>query len=57
MKIGEVVQKVAIPRWSRTRSALTSIMEPVMIIFVGGIVSVIVISMSLPLVSIYNSIK
>ncbi len=57
MKIGEVVQKVAIPRWSRTLSALTSIMEPVMIIFVGGIVSVIVIGMSLPLVSIYNSIK
>ena len=57
MTIGEVVQMVAIPRWSRTLSALTSIMEPVMIIFVGGIVSVIVIGMSLPLVSIYNSIK
>jgi type II secretory pathway component PulF len=37
--------------------ALTSIMEPVMIIFVGGIVGVIVISMYLPLFSIYNSIK
>src|SRR6185312_9102642 len=32
--------------------ALTSIMEPVMIIFVGGIVGVIVISMYLPLFSI-----
>jgi type IV pilus assembly protein PilC len=32
-------------------------MEPVMIIFVGGIVGVIVISMYLPLFSIYNSIK
>jgi len=37
--------------------ALTSIMEPVMIIFVGGIVGVIVISMYLPLFSIYNSIR
>jgi type IV pilus assembly protein PilC len=37
--------------------ALTSIMEPVMIILVGGIVGVIVISMYLPLFSIYNSIK
>jgi type IV pilus assembly protein PilC len=37
--------------------ALTSIMEPVMIIVVGGIVGVIVISMYLPLFSVYNSIK
>lgn len=37
--------------------ALTSIMEPVMIILVGGIVGVIVISMYLPLFSVYNSIK
>jgi type IV pilus assembly protein PilC len=37
--------------------ALTSIMEPVMIIFVGGIVGVIVVSMYLPLFSVYNSIK
>jgi type IV pilus assembly protein PilC len=37
--------------------ALTSILEPVMIIFVGCIVGVIVISMYLPLFSIYNSIK
>jgi type IV pilus assembly protein PilC len=37
--------------------ALTSIMEPVMIIFVGGIVGVIVISMYLPLFSVYNAIK
>jgi type IV pilus assembly protein PilC len=37
--------------------ALTSIMEPVMIMVVGGIVGVIVISMYLPLFSIYNSIK
>ena len=37
--------------------ALTSIMEPVMIILVGGIVGVIVISMYLPLFSIYNSIR
>jgi type IV pilus assembly protein PilC len=36
--------------------ALTSIMEPVMIIVVGGIVGVIVISMYLPLFSVYNSI-
>ena len=37
--------------------ALTSIMEPVMIIFVGGIVGVIVVSMYLPLFNVYNSIK
>ncbi len=37
--------------------ALTSILEPVMIIVVGGIVGVIVISMYLPLFSIYNAIK
>jgi type IV pilus assembly protein PilC len=37
--------------------ALTSIMEPVMIIFVGGIVGTIVVSMYLPLFSMYNNIK
>jgi len=36
--------------------ALTSILEPVMILFVGGIVGVIVISMYLPLFNVYNSI-
>jgi type IV pilus assembly protein PilC len=37
--------------------ALTSILEPAMIIIVGGIVGTIVISMYLPLFSVYNSIK
>ena len=37
--------------------ALTSILEPIMIIVIGGIVGFIVISMSLPLFSVYNSIK
>jgi type IV pilus assembly protein PilC len=37
--------------------ALTSIMEPVMIIVVGGIVGVIVVSMYLPLFSMYNNIR
>ena len=37
--------------------ALTSILEPVMIVFVGGIVGTIVISMYLPLFSMYNNIK
>jgi type IV pilus assembly protein PilC len=36
--------------------ALTSILEPVMIIIVGAIVGVIVISMYLPLFSVYNAI-
>jgi type IV pilus assembly protein PilC len=36
--------------------ALTSIMEPVLIITVGGIVGIIVISMYLPLFDVYNSI-
>jgi type IV pilus assembly protein PilC len=37
--------------------ALTSILEPVMIVVVGGIVGVIVVSMYMPLFSMYNSIK
>jgi type IV pilus assembly protein PilC len=37
--------------------ALTSILEPVMIVFVGGIVGFIVISMYLPLFSVYDQIK
>jgi type IV pilus assembly protein PilC len=37
--------------------ALTSILEPVMIILIGSIVGFIVISMYLPLFSAYNSIK
>jgi type IV pilus assembly protein PilC len=36
--------------------ALTSIMEPVMIMLVGGIVGVIVISMYLPLFSVYKAV-
>ncbi len=36
--------------------ALTSILEPAMIMFVGGIVGVIVISMYLPLFDVYNQI-
>jgi len=37
--------------------ALTSILEPVMIVLVGGIVGFIVISMYLPLFSVYDQIK
>lgn len=37
--------------------ALTSILEPVMIVFVGGIVGFIVISMYLPLFSVYDAIR
>jgi type IV pilus assembly protein PilC len=37
--------------------ALTSILEPALIITVGGIVGVIVISMYLPLFSVYNAIQ
>ena len=37
--------------------ALTSILEPVMIMFVGGIVGVVVISMYMPLFSIYDNIR
>jgi type IV pilus assembly protein PilC len=37
--------------------ALTSILEPVMIVFVGGVVGFIVISMYLPLFSIYEKIR
>ncbi len=37
--------------------ALTSILEPIMIIFVGGIVGFIVIAMYLPMFKVYDSIK
>ena len=37
--------------------ALTSILEPVMIVFVGGIVGFIVIAMYLPLFKVYDQIK
>jgi type IV pilus assembly protein PilC len=37
--------------------ALTSILEPIMIIVIGGIVGFIVISMYLPLFDVYNHIK
>ena len=37
--------------------ALTSILEPLMIVFVGAIVGFIVISMYLPLFSVYDSIR
>jgi type IV pilus assembly protein PilC len=37
--------------------ALTSILEPVMIVFVGAVVGFIVISMYLPLFSVYDQIK
>ena len=37
--------------------ALTSILEPIMIIVIGGIVGFIVISMYLPLFTVYNRIK
>ena len=93
MKIGDVVQKVCIARWSRTFAslvsagvpimqaieitgktagnavieesmasviasvkALTSILEPAMILLVGGIVGIIVISMYLPLFDVYKAV-
>src|SRR5204863_9243637 len=37
--------------------ALTALIEPLMIIFVGGIVGFIVISMYLPIFSLYNNIR
>jgi type IV pilus assembly protein PilC len=37
--------------------ALTSLLEPVMIVFVGGMVGFIVISMYLPLFSLYDKIR
>ncbi|HEX2359712.1 MAG TPA: type II secretion system F family protein [Solirubrobacterales bacterium] len=37
--------------------ALTSLLEPVMIVFVGGIVGFIVISMYLPIFSLYDNIR
>jgi len=37
--------------------ALTSLLEPLMIVFVGGMVGVIVISMYLPIFELYNKIR
>ena len=37
--------------------ALTSLIEPIMIIFVGAVVGFIVISMYLPIFSLYDKIK
>jgi type IV pilus assembly protein PilC len=37
--------------------ALTSILEPIMIVFVGAIVGFIVIAMYLPMFKVYDSIK
>jgi type IV pilus assembly protein PilC len=37
--------------------ALTSILEPVMIVIVGGIVGFIVIAMYLPMFKVYDQIK
>ena len=37
--------------------ALTSLIEPVMIMFVGGVVGFIVISMYLPIFSLYDNIR
>jgi type IV pilus assembly protein PilC len=37
--------------------ALTSLLEPVMIIFVGGMVGFIVISMYMPIFTLYNNIR
>jgi len=37
--------------------ALTALIEPVMIMFVGGIVGFIVIAMYLPMFSIYENIR
>ncbi|HEV8407103.1 MAG TPA: type II secretion system F family protein, partial [Sphingomicrobium sp.] len=37
--------------------ALTSLIEPLMIVFVGGMVGFIVISMYLPLFSLYEKIR
>jgi type IV pilus assembly protein PilC len=37
--------------------ALTSILEPIMIIVIGGMVGFVVVSMYMPLFTVYNSIK
>jgi type IV pilus assembly protein PilC len=37
--------------------ALTSLLEPMMIVFVGGMVGVIVISMYLPIFTLYDKIR
>ena len=45
------------PQVEAAVKALTSILEPIMIIFVGGMVGFIVIAMYLPMFKVYDSIK
>ena len=40
-----------------TTKALTSLLEPMMIVFVGGIVGSILIAMYLPMFSVFNAIS
>lgn len=42
---------------SRTIESLTSIIEPIMLIFVGGIIAILLIAMYLPMFSIFAQIK
>ena len=37
--------------------AMTSILEPIMIVFVGGIVGFVVIAMYMPMFKVYDQIK
>jgi type IV pilus assembly protein PilC len=37
--------------------ALTALIEPLMIVFVGGAVGFIVISMYMPMITVYNNIR
>jgi type IV pilus assembly protein PilC len=37
--------------------ALTALIEPLMIVFVGGVVGFIVISMYMPMITVYNNIR
>ena len=49
--------ETATARVAAAVKALTSILEPVLIVVVGGMVGFIVISMYLPLFSVYDAIK
>jgi type IV pilus assembly protein PilC len=42
---------------SRTIDSLTSVIEPLMLILVGGIVAILLIAMYLPMFSIFAKIK
>ena len=59
-KLDDMLQKIADfydDEVENSVDALTSILEPLMVVFIGGIVGSVVVGMYLPIFSIINNIK